>query len=211
MVASACSSVSWRQGLHSSCVGCQIYRSSSSSSSSSPLLLGGDGGDGGSAGSHGLWGGFPPLAPPAPAAQYLGGILRPGIGFATGTGECGKSGMIGGRFAPRRKEGFVGVGGSRTATATFWISSCTLARCPSSFATLSWFSLTAFSRSFTLLWWSAAHISTLSWNITRCWFRAKLASPRNAMASYIRATWVAWWSHCTSTSWVRLMMASHTC
>jgi len=123
----------------------------------------------------------------------------------------GKSGVIGGRFVTCRMEGFMGIQGNGIFIATFRIPSCTLASYPSNFASRLRSSFLPFSRSSTLLWWLAAHFSTLPWNTAKWWFRARLASPRNVTASCIRATWVAWCSRCTSASVVRSMMVSHTC
>jgi len=62
----------------------------------------------------------------------------------------------------------------------------------------------------TLCWWSAAHNSTLPWNVARCWFLAILASPKKDNASFTRDSWIACHTCRSVASLVFSMIACHT-
>ena len=68
----------------------------------------------------------------------------------------------------------MGVVGSGILVATCWISVLSSRSC--------------FSRVATCSWCAVAHSSTFPWKLTRCWFRAMLASARKDTASFTQAS-----------------------
>ena len=177
-------------------------------------LLGGGEGKGDLGGRPGLGGVLPPLPPPPPAIGHGGSGGSGGLDSRSAGCLCLHAGKVGASQIGLRRVGCAGSGrcaagamaalvlggltglrhscrGSGGGSLVFgepgrgiWVANCLI----SSLARRSSSSIWVI-----FLWWSAAHNSTLPWNMARCWLRAALASARKARASFTRVSWVAWY------------------